>query len=76
MPPKVFISYSHDSEEHQELVLSFADRLRDEGINCNIDQYETSPHEGWSRWAINQIEEAEFVMVVCTDPYQYFSVKL
>ena len=38
--PKVFISYSHDSQEHKDRVLSLADRLRSDGIDCNIDQYE------------------------------------
>jgi len=69
MPHKVFISYSHDSEEHKDNVLNLADRLRDEGLDCIIDQYEESPSEGWVRWAINQIEEAEFVLVVCTEQY-------
>jgi hypothetical protein len=27
-PPKVFISYSHDTVKHQERVLGLADRLR------------------------------------------------
>ena len=27
-PPKVFISYSHDTVEHQKRVLGLADRLR------------------------------------------------
>jgi len=39
MPCEVFINYSYDSEEHQQSVLGFADRLREEGINCIIDQY-------------------------------------
>jgi hypothetical protein len=71
MSHKAFISYSHDSEEHQRNVLSLADRLREEGINCIIDQYEESPTEGWVRWAINRIEEAEFVLVVCTEQYNH-----
>ena len=76
MPDHVFISYSHDSEEHQQNVLNLADRLRDEGIDCIIDQYEESPSEGWVRWAINQIEEADFVLVVCTEQYsQLFAGK-
>lgn len=76
MPDRVFISYSHDSEEHQQNVLSLADRLRDEGVDCIIDQYEESPAEGWIRWAINRIEEAEFVLVVCTEQYnQLFAGK-
>jgi hypothetical protein len=38
-PPKVFISYSWDSPEHMDRVLKLSDRLRDEGIDCQIDQY-------------------------------------
>jgi hypothetical protein len=44
--PRVFISYSHDSPEHADRVLALADRLRAEGIDCHLDQYETSPPEG------------------------------
>jgi hypothetical protein len=66
---KVFISYSHDSPEHVDRVLSLADRLRAEGIDCHIDQYETSPPEGWPRWMVNQIETANCILVVCTEKY-------
>jgi hypothetical protein len=45
--PRIFISYSHDSPEHGDRVLALADRLRAEGIDCHLDQYETSPPEGW-----------------------------
>ncbi len=68
--PKVFISYSHDSDEHKDRVLALSDRLRTDGIDCIIDQYETSPPEGWARWCERQIEEAEFVLVVCTETYE------
>ena len=67
--PKVFISYSHDSQEHKDRVLELADRLREDGIDCTIDQYEESPGEGWQRWMLNQVEEASFVLVVCTEQY-------
>jgi hypothetical protein len=44
---KVFISYSWDSAEHKEQVLTLADRLNDEGgIDCTIDQYVQAPPEG------------------------------
>jgi len=39
-PPKVFISYSHDSPEHAERVLQLADRLRPDGVNAVLDRYE------------------------------------
>lgn len=50
--------------------MQLSDRLRADGIDCNIDQYETSPPEGWPRWMVNQIEEANFVLVVCTETYE------
>jgi hypothetical protein len=68
--PKVFISYSHDSHEHRDRVLILSDRLRADGIDCHIDQYEVSPPEGWPRWMVNQIEDADFVLVVCTENYE------
>jgi nucleoside phosphorylase len=67
--PKVFISYSHDSQEHKDRVLELADRLREDGIDCTIDQYEESPREGWQRWMLNQVEEATFILVACTEQY-------
>ncbi len=67
--PKVFISYSHDSQEHKDRVLDLADRLREDGIDCTIDQYEESPAEGWQRWMLNQVEAATFVLVACTEQY-------
>ncbi|MDZ8260991.1 SEFIR domain-containing protein [Nostoc sp. ChiQUE01b] len=67
--PKVFISYSHDSQEHRDKVLDLANRLRAEGVDCNIDQYEESSSEGWPRWMMNQLEWADFIVVVCTEQY-------
>ncbi len=48
--PTVFISYSQDSEEHKKRVLDLSNRLRGDGVDCSIDQYEESPPEGWTRW--------------------------
>jgi hypothetical protein len=49
-PPKVLISYSHDSPEHADRVRELSDRLRADGIDCILDQYEVSPPEGWPLW--------------------------
>jgi hypothetical protein len=67
---KVFISYSHDSRDHLDRVLALSNRLRSEGVDCHIDQYQDSPPEGWPTWCANQVEEAEFVLVVCTATYE------
>ncbi|MBL8660110.1 MAG: SUMF1/EgtB/PvdO family nonheme iron enzyme [Rhodospirillales bacterium] len=68
-PPKVFISYSHDDERHEERVLELANRLRLDGIDAEIDQYIHSPPEGWPLWCEQKIEEAGFVLLVCTQTY-------
>lgn len=67
--PKVFISYSHDSGEHLDKVLQLANKLRSEGIDCSLDQYEDSPPEGWPKWMDRQIKDSNFVLVVCTENY-------
>jgi serine/threonine protein kinase len=68
--PKVFLSYSHDSKEHKSRVLIFCNRLRQDGIDAWIDEYETSPPEGWPRWCAKRIQEAESVLVICTETYE------
>jgi len=67
-PPKVLISYSHDSTEHRDRVLGLSKRLREEGVDCTIDQYLVPP-EGWPRWMEKQIRESDFVLMVCTETY-------
>lgn len=67
--PKVFISYSHESGDHQDRVLQLSNKLRSEGIDCSLDQYEDSPPEGWPKWMDRQIKNSAFVLVVCTETY-------
>jgi SEFIR domain-containing protein len=68
-PPKVFVSYSHDTVEHQERVLGLADRLRADGVDAEIDQYNASPLEGWPLWCEQQIDAADVVLMICTETY-------
>jgi tetratricopeptide (TPR) repeat protein len=65
----IFISYSHDSPQHQERVLALADRLRADGIDATIDQYQSAPPEGWQLWMEKQIRDARFVLLICTETY-------
>ena len=67
--PKVFISYTHDSKEHIDLILKIANKLRTEGIDVVLDQYEQSPAQGWPKWMDQNINNAEFVLMVCTENY-------
>lgn len=67
--PVVFISYSHDSIDHQNKVFDLSKKLRSEGIDCILDQYEHSPEEGWPRWMQRNIKRADFVLMICTPIY-------
>ncbi len=68
---KVFINYSHDSDEHAAKVLHLAQQLRHDGLECGIDQFvQGGPREGWPRWMQRQVEEARYVLVVCTETYK------
>ena len=66
----VFISYSHDSDRHEEGVRHLADQLRRDGIDCRLDQYVESPPEGWPSWMDQQLEDANFVIVVGSAGYR------
>jgi SEFIR domain len=70
-PPKVFISYSHnyDHPDYKDQILTLANRLRTDGIDCNIDQYEESPPEGWQRWMLDRVDWADFILIACTEEY-------
>lgn len=67
--PKVFISYSHGNRDFMTSVLELSNKFRTVGIDCEIDQYELMPSEGWSNWCLNKIREANFVLVIATERY-------
>jgi len=69
-PPKIFISYSHDSPPHEAQVLALANHLRGDGIDAVLDQYESFPPTGWIQWMKRQVRDAQFVLVVCTETYR------
>ena len=69
-PPKVFISYSHDSPAHEAKVLALANRLRGDGIDAVLDQYENFPARGWIQWMKHLVRDTQFILVVCTEAYR------
>lgn len=70
-PPRVFISYSHDNDRHDADVLRLSTRLRRKGIDTSLDQYdEAAPPLSWPNWMRQRIDEAKYVLVVCTEVYK------
>lgn len=66
---EVFISYSQDSVNHIQRVLELSNKLRNEGVDCVLDQYEASPSEGWPLWMDKKIRDAQYVLMICTEAY-------
>src|SRR5881296_1158970 len=67
---RVFISYSHDSLEHRERVLQFSNKLRLHGIEAVVDRYfEDTLDMRWTDWMDEQINLADFVLIVATPEY-------
>ncbi len=69
MCKKVFISYAWEDSSFSEKILEFSNKLRKNGIDAIIDQYEENPDMGWPLWMENQIENSDFVLVVSTKTY-------
>jgi SEFIR domain len=64
--PRVFVSYAHDSAEHKEDVLGFCEFLVEVGIDVHLDQWYLDERRDWQRWAVAQIQHADFVIVIAS----------
>lgn len=67
--PRVYISYSWDSVDHKQRVLELSNRLRGDGIETHLDQYEVGP-PSWKQWQRHQVAAGNFVLMVCTEEYR------
>ena len=51
-------------------MLALSERLRTDGIKTILDQYlNGSPLQGWPRWMLDQMDDADSVLVICTRSY-------
>ncbi|MDW3192398.1 MAG: toll/interleukin-1 receptor domain-containing protein [Cytophagales bacterium] len=64
--PKVFISYSHDSEAHKEWVEKLASRLKAFHINVIIDS-DLPPGGNIQHFMDSHLEDADRILVICTE---------
>jgi hypothetical protein len=68
--PRVFISYSHDSQSHKDWVLRLASDLRAGGIDATIDQWDLKPGQDLVAFMQTSISSSDRVLTVCTDAYR------
>ncbi len=69
-PPKVFISYCWEDDEHKEWVRSLADCLIADGIDTTLDQYDLSPGDRLPQFMERKISDADYVLIICTPSYK------
>lgn len=67
--PKAFISYSHDTLEHKKWVLELASRLRNNGIDAILDQFELQPGDDLPNFMEKNLANANKIIMVCTERY-------
>ena len=68
--PKVFISYSHDSEEHKKWVLKLATDLRKHlGVDVSLDQWDLRVGGDLSLFMEQGLSDASLVLCVCSEEY-------
>jgi hypothetical protein len=68
--PRVFVSYSQDSDAHKQRVLALTQALRGDGIEAIVDQFVDNPEQGWARWMLDELAAAQFVLLVVSEAYR------
>lgn len=67
--PTVFISYSHDSEEHKAWVLKLATNLRTHGVDAILDQWDLRLGTDLRFFMENGLSSSHLVLCVCSEDY-------
>ncbi|GGX33200.1 hypothetical protein GCM10007242_45390 [Pigmentiphaga litoralis] len=68
-PPRVFVSYSHDTDAHKHWVLTLASRLVANGVDVILDQWDLTLGSDLPRFMELGLTGADRVLAICTDPY-------
>ena len=67
---RIFISYAYDSDEHREAVRRLWVFLRRCGLDAQLDLEATAARQDWSIWMTEQIDGADYVLVVASPAYR------
>ncbi|UGT62494.1 SEFIR domain-containing protein [Nocardia asteroides] len=65
--PRVFVSYTHDDEQHVEAVRRFSVFLAETcGLDMQMDRWDLDRRRDWSLWARAQLAAADYVLIVAS----------
>ncbi|SRX96095.1 hypothetical protein [Pelodictyon phaeoclathratiforme BU-1] [Mycobacterium shimoidei] len=68
-PPQVFMSYSHDSEEHRDWVLQLSHRLRSNGVDVCLDRWNVSLGGNLAHYMERAADQKYRVIAVVSENY-------
>ena len=68
--PNAFISYSWDDEKHKAWTRSLALRLRSDGVDVKLDQWDVAFGDQLPKFMETAIRENNYVLIVCTPNYK------
>ncbi len=70
MTPKVFISYSWDNQAHKDWVRKLADKLRTNGVDAILDQYEVQSGDNVTHFMERAVTDTDKVLLILTENYK------
>lgn len=67
--PRVFMSYSHDDDEHRDWVLQLASRLRGNGVDVCLDRWDVSLGGNLAHFMERTADDSYRVIAVVSETY-------
>ena len=64
--PSCFISYAWEDDAHKAWVRTLAAKLRLNGVDAHLDQFELAPGADLPHFMESRIRDSDFVLLVCT----------
>jgi hypothetical protein len=68
--PKAFISYAWESDEIKLWVKDLATKLRADGIDAKLDQWEVVPGDQMPHFMEKSVKDNDYVLIICTPKYK------
>jgi hypothetical protein len=67
---RVFVSYAHDDEAHEERVREFWWFLRAHGVDARLDRLAGEQRQDWAEWMAREVRDAAYVLVIASPEYK------
>ena len=69
-PVRVFISYAHDDQAHEDRVRQLWMFLRGQGIDARLDLPAAEQRQDWAQWMTQEVRDADYVLVIASPDYK------